>query len=209
MKTIIINASPRKNMNTAMILKSALKGAEAAGSDVEYIDLYDINCTGCRSCLACKRKSAPDACKCYWSDGLSPILEKIYSADRLIIGSPIFYGSTTSQFHALMERLCFPAMSYNNYQSTFNGKVDVDIFLTMNVDEKRYEQNYAQKFSTEFATFRYLNGYIHTHPMFDTMQVDDYSKYEMASWNAELKRESREKRFPIDLDKAYLIGKGE
>jgi multimeric flavodoxin WrbA len=30
MKTIIINASPRKNWNTAQLLKSAQKGAEEA-----------------------------------------------------------------------------------------------------------------------------------------------------------------------------------
>ena len=50
MKTIIINAGPRKNQNTAMMLKEAQKGAEAAGAETEYIDLYDLNFTGCRSC---------------------------------------------------------------------------------------------------------------------------------------------------------------
>lgn len=39
MKTIILNASPRKNWNTAQLLKSAAKGAESAGAEVEYIDL--------------------------------------------------------------------------------------------------------------------------------------------------------------------------
>jgi len=39
MKTIILNASPRKNWNTAQLLKSAAKGAESAGAEVKYIDL--------------------------------------------------------------------------------------------------------------------------------------------------------------------------
>ena len=38
MKTIILNASPRKNWNTAQLLKSAAKGAESAGAEVEYIN---------------------------------------------------------------------------------------------------------------------------------------------------------------------------
>ena len=71
MKTIIINASPRKNWNTAQLLKEAQKGAEEAGSETEYIDLYSLDFTGCRSCLACKRKGAV-RCKCYWKDDLSP-----------------------------------------------------------------------------------------------------------------------------------------
>lgn len=32
MKTIIINASPRKNWNTAQLVKEAQKGAESAGA---------------------------------------------------------------------------------------------------------------------------------------------------------------------------------
>ena len=39
MKAIILNASPRKNWNTAQLLKAAQKGAEEAGAETEYIDL--------------------------------------------------------------------------------------------------------------------------------------------------------------------------
>ena len=41
MKTIILNGSPRKNWNTAMMLQEARKGAESVGADTEYIDLFD------------------------------------------------------------------------------------------------------------------------------------------------------------------------
>ena len=58
MKTIILNGSPRKNWNTAMMLKEAKRGAESVGAETEYIDLFDLSYTGCRSCLACKRKDA-------------------------------------------------------------------------------------------------------------------------------------------------------
>ena len=42
-KILLLNASPRKNWNTAQILKSAMRGAQTAGAEVEYIDLYDLN----------------------------------------------------------------------------------------------------------------------------------------------------------------------
>ena len=64
MKTILLNGSPRKNWNTAMLLKEAEKGAREAGSETEYIDLYDLQYTGCRSCMACKRKDG-ERCKCF------------------------------------------------------------------------------------------------------------------------------------------------
>ena len=56
MKTIIINGGPRKNWNTAQLLQSALKGAQDAGAETAYYDLYDISYSGCRSCLVCKKK---------------------------------------------------------------------------------------------------------------------------------------------------------
>ena len=42
MKTIILNGSPRKNWNTAMMLKEAQKGAESVGAETEYVDLFDL-----------------------------------------------------------------------------------------------------------------------------------------------------------------------
>ena len=62
MKTILLNGSPRKNWNTALMLKVARKGAESAGAETEYIDLFDLTYTGCRSCMACKRKGG-EHCK--------------------------------------------------------------------------------------------------------------------------------------------------
>lgn len=45
LQTLVLNASPRKAWNTAKLLKSAAEGAKSAGSEVEYIDLYDLNFT--------------------------------------------------------------------------------------------------------------------------------------------------------------------
>lgn len=106
MKTIVLNASPRKNWNTAQLLKSAQSGAESVGAETEYIDLYDLNFSGCHSCLACKRKGV-QRCHCFWKDDFSPILDRIFSAGTLMIGAPIYFGDTTSQFHAVLERLRF------------------------------------------------------------------------------------------------------
>ena len=42
MKVIILNGSPRKNNNTAKMLKEVKAGAESKGHTVEYFDLYDF-----------------------------------------------------------------------------------------------------------------------------------------------------------------------
>ena len=179
MKTIILNGSPRKNWNTAMMLKEAQKGAESAGAETEYFDLFDLTYTGCRSCLACKRKGA-ERCKCFWKDDLSPLIDRIFAADALIIGSPIYLGDITSQVHGLIERLHFCALSYDDYSNYFKGRVK--------------------------QSFEGLNGSVEVYACCDTLQVKDYSKYNMASFSEEHKRAVRKEQFPKDLEKAFQMG---
>lgn len=205
MKTIILNGSPRKNWNTAMLLKEAEKGAREAGSETEYIDLYDLQFTGCRSCMACKRKDG-ERCKCFWKDDLSPVIDRIFQADSLIIGSPIYLGDITSQVHALIERLHFCALSYDDYSNYFKGKVNVGIILTMNAPRAYFEQSYLGKAKEVEQIFRALNGNVEVYAACDTLQVNDYSKFNMAGFSEEHKKEMREKQFPVDLEEAFRLG---
>lgn len=208
MKTIILNGSPRKNWNTAQLLKEAQKGAESVGDEVEYIDLYDLNYNGCRSCLACKRKGIAEPCKCYWKDDLELVLEKIRNVNRLITGTPIYFSEPTGGFRSFMERLIFPAMSYSTYGSIFDGSIDVDVFLTMNANEQFYKQGYQRRFEESMGLFRYLNGRVRLIPVYDTLQVKDYSRYEMAGFSESHKKAVHETEFPAALEKAYDIGAG-
>ena len=205
MKTILLNGSPRKNWNTAMLLKEAEKGAREAGSETEYIDLYDLQYTGCRSCMACKRKDG-ERCKCFQKDDLSPVIDRIFQADSLIIGSPIYLGDITSQVHALIERLHFCALSYDDYSNYFKGKVNVGIILTMNAPKAYFKKGYQGKAKEVEQIFSSLNGYVEVYAACDTLQVNDYNKFNMASFNEEHKKEMREKQFPIDLEEAFRLG---
>ena len=205
MKVIILNGSPRKNWNTAMMLQSAQKGAESVGAETEYINLYDLQYTGCRSCMACKRKGG-ERCRCFWKDDLSPVLERIFEADALFVGSPIYLGDITSQVHALIERLHFCALSYDDYSNYFKGKVNVGIILTMNAPREYCEQAYGQKMDELRQIFGALNGKVELYPCCDTLQVNDYSKYDMASFSEVHKKEMRENQFPKDLEAAFQMG---
>ncbi len=205
MKTIILNGSPRKNWNTAMMLKEAQKGAESVGAETEYVDLFDLTYTGCRSCLLCKRKGA-ERCKCFWKDDLSPLIDRIFAADALIVGSPIYLGDITSQVHGLIERLHFCALSYDNYENYFKGKVNVGIVLTMNAPKAFYNLSYRRKAKEIAQSFQGLNGTVEVCTACDTLQVTDYSRFSMASFDEAHKREMREKQFPLDLKKAFEMG---
>ena len=205
MKAIILNASPRKNWNTAQLLKAAQKGAEEAGAETEYIDLYDLSFTGCRACMACKRKDS-ERCKCFWKDDLSPLLERVFASDALLIGSPIYLGDTTSQFHAFVERLHFCSLSYDDYSNYFTGKVNVGVIFTMNAPQSIYQMYYKERLTEQAEAFRSLNGEVQMLNCFDTLQVKDYSKFSMAGFNEEHKKAHHEQQFPLDLENARQMG---
>ena len=204
MKTIIINASPRKKWNTAEVLDAARKGAESVGSEVEYVNLYDLVFKGCRSCLVCKRKDKTKG-KCYWKDDLSPLIEKIFDSDALIIGSPIYFGQPTSEFRALVERLIFCIMSYDDGSSYYTGKVNVGIFYTMNAPLEFYEQSMKDSLSSTEFLFSFLNGEVISYPVCDTLQVHKYSEYNMAGFSQEAKEKQLILQFPNDLENAFEI----
>ncbi len=205
MKTIIINASPRKSWNTAQLLREARKGAESVGAETEYVDLYDLNFTGCRSCLACKRKGGKHP-GCAWKDDLSPLIDRILAADALIIGTPIYYGEPTAQLRALMERLVFCVAPYEP-GSYFDGKVDVGLIYTMNAPQAYYETSlrpYLDNIERLFTMA--LHGEVRTYASCDTLQVKDYSQYDMAYFDEAAKRAHRDEQFPTDLAECLKMG---
>ena len=205
MKTVLINGSPRKNWNTAALLKAAQEGAASVGAETEYIDLYDLQYTGCRSCLLCKRKGA-ERCRCYWKDDLSPVIERVFSADALILGSPIYLSEMTSGLLAFLERLRFCALSYDDYANYFTGRVNVGVLLTMNAPQAYYEKMFREKMESRFRSLCALNGSLEIYPCCDTLQVADYGKFSMASFNEARKKEVRETVFPKDLEAAFALG---
>lgn len=205
MKTIVINASPRKRWNTAQIMKSAAEGAESVGAEVEYVNLYELDFKGCMSCLACK-KANKEKGKCYWKDELSPLIERILNADALLIGSPIYFSQPTSGFRALLERLLFCVLSYDGDGTYYKGNLNVGFFYTMNAPKEYYDKAYKSKFEEFESMFALLNANVTSYGVVDTVQVKDYSQFNMGMFDENHKKEFRENHFQIDLDEAFKIG---
>ena len=206
MKTILINASPRRTWNTAQLVREAQKGAESVGAQTEYIDLYDLRFTGCRSCLACKRKDA-ERCRCYWNDDLSPVISRVLEADALIIGSPIYFGEPTAGYRAFLERLLFCVLSYDVGDPYFKGRVNTGIIYTMNAPREYYENGMSQNYKgTESMIARMLNGGVRTVAACNTVQVDDYSRYAMGRFSEEEKKAYHDAQFPLDMEAAFRLG---
>lgn len=203
MKAIAINGSPRKDKNTARLLKEALRGAQSAGASAEIIHLYDLNYRGCISCFGCKTKGA-DLCRCYMRDELTPILEKVLDSDVLLLGSPIYFGEVTGQMRSFLERLAFITLSYDDIGKTiFKGHINSAFFYTMNVPDA---DGYKSMMENNMTALQRLGGTTEYYSCTDTLQFDDYLKYCAAAFDEQKKREHQEVQFPKDLETAFRIG---
>ena len=204
MKHIIaVNAGPRKGWNTDLLIKSASEGAQAAGAEVEQIDLYSLETfTGCRSCFSCKRE--PNFGKCIIADGLKDVLEKIRNADGLIIGSPNYLSDLTAEFRAFFERLIFQSLTYNREEPCCNTHfIPVVLIMTSNAPEG----SYTELMNRYKGMFERFVGPCSTLTAGNTLQVKDYSIYNWTIFDPEAKFRSREEDFPGKLAAAYELGK--
>ncbi|MBR1776725.1 flavodoxin family protein [bacterium] len=213
-RIIILNGSPRKNFNTAKLLKEAQMGAESVGAEVEYYNLYDVNFKGCMSCFACKRKGNNTNCVCAIKDDLRPILEKCVKADGIIIGSPVYFSYPTGEFRSFLERLLFPIHTYIVDKETGGLKslrpkvIPTGVIFTMNCPKEMMEKyNYPLILNDNVHCLEHVLGYSEALYSCDTYQFIDYSKYDIDLFDEKHKAKVREEQFPKDMQSAFEMGK--
>ena len=207
MKVIAVNGSPRKNWNTHLLLEKCLDGAKEAGAETEMINLYDIDFKGCTSCFACKRKGIVTD-KCAMKDDLEPILQKICECDALVLGSPIYFASTTGEMRSFWERLHFPYYSYEGKPSSFKKKINTAFIYTMNAPSFALPLvGYNKLFKENQKLMKKTFGNAEFLVVTSTYQIDDYSKYAMTLSDGAKRLKRRETVFVEDCRKAFLLGK--
>ena len=213
-KVIILNGSPRKNFNTAKLLKEAQKGVEQAGAEVEYFNLYDYNFKGCYSCFACQRKGSVTEGICAIKDDLRPILEKCINADAIIIGTPVYFSYPTGVFRSFVERLMFANHTYmvdkehGGLKRRLDKVIPTGVIFTMNCPEELANNiNYPVILGENVNSLNHIMGYAEGLYSYDTTQFADFSKYNCDLFDEHHKHEVQEKQFPIDMQKAFDLGK--
>lgn len=103
-KILILNGSPKKNGNTAKLIKAFTEGAQAAGHEVREFHLQSMNINGCLDCQGCRNR-VDMTNPCVQNDDMAEIYEAFASCDVIVFASPAYFWSITGQLKTAIDRL--------------------------------------------------------------------------------------------------------
>lgn len=96
---LIISASPRRHGNSDVLCDRFGQGAEESGNHVEKIFLADCNISCCKGCGVCNSTH-----QCIQKDHMAEILEKMVSADVIVLATPVYFYSMAGQMKTFIDR---------------------------------------------------------------------------------------------------------
>lgn len=99
-KVLILEGSPRRNGNSAILSEEFARGAEEAWCSAEKIHVAGKKIAGCLGCNGCFRNGG----SCVQKDDMAEVREKMLAADVIVLASPIHFYSMTAQMKAVIDR---------------------------------------------------------------------------------------------------------
>ena len=112
MNVIAFNGSPRKEGNTSLLIREVFSELEKEGIATELIQLAGRPLRGCTACMKCGENK--NSCCAMSGDSLNDHLEKMFAADAIIMGSPVYFSDVTAEMKALIDRAGFVARQNGN-----------------------------------------------------------------------------------------------
>ena len=119
---------------------------EKCGIETEILHIGNKNVRGCLACGGCAKNQNE---KCVIDDVVNESIQKIKSADGIIIGSPVYYASIAGTMKCFLDRSFYVASANGGL---FRHKVGASVV--------------AVRRSGEVATFDHLNHYFALGEMF-------------------------------------------
>ncbi|MBL7177583.1 MAG: flavodoxin family protein [Desulfobacteraceae bacterium] len=112
MKVIAFNGSPHKEGNTAILVNYVFSELEKEGIETELVQLAGKKIKGCLGCYKCFANK--DQRCSVTTDDLNGCIEKMVDADGIILASPTYISSITSETKALMDRAVLVTLANDN-----------------------------------------------------------------------------------------------
>ncbi len=108
MKVIAFLGSPRREGNSELLLKEAVRGIEETRLRVQIFNLNEMQISPCQSCGGCEETGV-----CIFNDDMALIHSAIREASRIILTSPIYFFGVSAQVKIMIDRCqCFWCEKY-------------------------------------------------------------------------------------------------
>jgi multimeric flavodoxin WrbA len=158
-KALILIGSPRKKGSTAILAAEAVRGLNEQGIETEMLFLNDLKIKGCQACYWCKKN---DVAECAVKDDMQKVHQLMKECDGMIVASPIYFGSVTSQTKAWLDRM-FPYIGMDLVPKMPPGKT-ISFIFTQNQPDGRLFQGGIDSFMfavglSGMAVKDYMIGY--------------------------------------------------
>lgn len=103
-KVTLLVGSPRKNRSCNFLIDKAIEGIKSELDDIQINKIYigDFDITPCNGCDQCLRE--PYECPLSENDDMKELENSLLDSDALLIASPSYFGSVSSQVKVLIDR---------------------------------------------------------------------------------------------------------
>lgn len=146
MKTIIINASPRSEGNSAFVALELYEKYKESGAEI--INLSALNLKTCTACASCKKNGT----LCVIKDDMAEVYPKLLKADKIVFISPNHMGFLSSLGKLFTDR--WYCLKTADRKTKFDeGKKGVFIFIQGSPDRTKSETTsmWAKHFFTGYG----------------------------------------------------------
>lgn len=99
MKVLAVVGSPRIEGNTSFLADQALAEIARAGIQTEKLIVSQFNINPCLAHDDCEKATV-----CHQADDMRVIIDKVWSADGIILGSPTYFHNVTGQMKVFIDR---------------------------------------------------------------------------------------------------------
>lgn len=110
MRYCILMGSPRKNGNTAALLKPFIEEIELNQNQYDLFWLHDKHIEPCTACRTCQKDWTIFGCR--YHDDAQEIFDKVYACDVIVLATPIYSWYCTPPMKAILDRLMYGMNKY-------------------------------------------------------------------------------------------------
>ena len=174
MRVLILMGSPRREGNTAALLKPFCEELERAGAELRTVWLYDQDIRPCRACRRCQEDWT--AFHCAISDDAAEIFDAALAADLLVLATPIYAWYCTAPMKALLDRFVYGMNKFYGERkgpSLWSGKA-VALLETCGYRPERGADLFEEGMRRycDHSGLRYLGSHAERHLGYDTVFMD-------------------------------------